>query len=116
MRDRVIVAAAVALAACADLDRRAAGVCGNGVREDPDEDCDAPASGTCNDECRLVCAVDTDCPGGSRCGGDGVCRFPAGRWHEVGLPLRESPFDLGFADVDGNGYLDIVGYDRQTFF
>ena len=105
-----------ATAACMDLSPRAAGVCGNGVLEEPMEDCDAPRSAACNDQCRLTCQVATDCPPAWACGADQLCERATGRWHEVGTPFPESALDMRFADLDGDGRLDVFGYDSRRLW
>ena len=122
-RAGLVATAIVALAAmngCMDLSPRAAGVCGNGVREDPDEDCDSPGDtapdAACNAQCRLVCQAQIDCPAGWGCGADHLCDRATGRWHEVGTTLPEHALDLGFDDLDGDGRLDLFGYDAHRLW
>ena len=128
MRRALIACGLAALAACHDLPDL--GTCGNGIVEQAyGEACDdRGASATCTATCELTCtssavvasyvAVGTDakgnpryCPDASyRCGVDGICRAPSGKFAPLADPL---PFDVGgspvLGDLDNDGLPDLVG-------
>jgi hypothetical protein len=93
--------------------------CGNKVLEPP-ELCDtfSEPGTTCgppetDGACRFVCDGGGTCPRGWGCGIDGLCREPAGRFSanpEV-YPFRAAL--LTIADMDGDGFEDVVGNDRS---
>jgi len=124
----------VTVAACHDLPDL--GTCGNGIVEQANgEACDDHgASATCTDKCELVCtssaviasykAVPTAggktgyCPDASyRCGLDGICRAPSGKFTLLADPL---PFDVAgspvLGDIDNDGLPDLVGTSPTSIF
>ncbi len=108
--------------ACHDFeDLEADGRCGNRVLEPRHgEDCDgatdlpgaacgAPSSSA---PCRYVCTDGAACPGGWGCGGDGVCRSPAGGFG----PPEVVPFaggHLSVGDADADGWTDLVAFNDR---
>ncbi|HTM21940.1 MAG TPA: VCBS repeat-containing protein, partial [Kofleriaceae bacterium] len=119
---RLVAAALLLCAGCADLPDVESGTCGNLV-VDFDEDCDGFTSmgeGTAcgapdgDNACFFVCDAESGsiCPDGWGCGGDGRCRRPSGFFVEAtGSPYRFAVQDFDIADVDGDGNADLVGND-----
>lgn len=130
------VAATTALAAalaagCHDLpDPR---TCGNRITEEANgEACDDGPIGSdaCTPACALLCTETafTDayvevgpkqfCPGVEfRCGGDGLCRAPSGRFAELSDAL---PFNIGdrptTGDVNNDGLADLIGTSTTSLY
>jgi hypothetical protein len=118
----VIMAAALGafLAGCTKVPDLNPGNCGNRVVED-DEDCDGFAgqglecgAPDTENECSFTCDPDAlmaACPPDWQCGRDARCRQPTGTFDvERTTTLQFSVDDeLAVGDIDGNGYLDIVG-------
>ncbi len=123
---RVLVATLLASVAggCSALPPIDAGVCGNRVL-DITEDCDTfsehggatecGAPDTAN-ACHFICDAtgDLECPDGWRCGLDGRCRRPLGRFSSepqvFSFPVDH--FEIG--DVDGDRNLDLIGSTQST--
>jgi hypothetical protein len=125
MPTRLLVAlmAAVLQSACLQLPGYGETGCGDsilGVEEDCDDrfavdgaTCGEPAS---EHACHYVCASDGSaiCPAGWGCGLDGRCYRPQPAFADPnpGMPL---PIDVSaVADVDGDGYADLMGHDDTT--
>ena len=119
-RAAVAATALFGFAACADLPRIGAQVCGNGVVEPP-ENCDtfAPdAASSCRPPgtvgaCHLDCRRRSDgsrpaCPAGWGCDPQGICLRPTGEF----VPLSEievgAAYSLLAGDFDGDGRADVV--------
>jgi hypothetical protein len=116
------------MAACADLQPAASGVCGNAV-VDADEDCDGHAvspGAACAPpgdahECRYVCAAHgqgaagttATCPPDFGCGFDGVCRQFTGAFVPASPPAAVSAFSLFplLIDLGGKPVLFVLGDD-----
>lgn len=101
----------VALVACSNLRQIQPGVCGNRV-VDPGEDCDAPGAAcgqpSSKHPCRFLCKTTSDCPKDYACGDDGVCREATGTFSRGPLVPAAQALSYSVADVDGDGYDDIV--------
>ncbi|HWN67201.1 MAG TPA: hypothetical protein VNM90_06150, partial [Haliangium sp.] len=121
MTRAVIMAAALGafLGGCTKVPDLDPGNCGNRVVED-DEDCDGFASPglecgapSTDNQCSFVCNPDDPapaCPTNWHCGRDARCRQPTGIFDvERTTTLQFSTEALAVGDVDGNGYIDIVG-------
>jgi len=134
MHRALIACGFAAVAACHDLPDL--GSCGNGIVEQANgEACDDHgASATCTATCELVCtssaviasykAVPTAdgktgyCPDLSyRCGLDGICRAPSGKFKPLANPLS---FDVAgspvLGDIDSDGLPDLVGTSPTNIF
>ena len=119
---RALLLLALPLTACDALEGIDRLRCGNGLIEaSANEDCDGLPSGSpyaCGapggeSACKLTCgeaAGDAPCPPGWACGGDGVCRAPSGHFDPPAV-VRIEGRPLRLADVDGDGYTDLVGQD-----
>ena len=110
--------------ACADLPVVDAGVCGNGIREDPEECdtyaepgqvCRAPGTvGACRYDCTAASGGEEACPNDpsnnlrSHCGLDGICRFTTGNYATWGEPLAIPAQSLRLGDFDGDGRQDLL--------
>ncbi len=105
----MLLASALALAACDNLETLERDQCGNTVIEDG-EDCDGAGLGdnACNEACRLSCTAEGACPAGWGCGADGLCRQPSSLFEALGNTLPFSAEHLSLADVDGDGRSDVV--------
>jgi hypothetical protein len=121
MTRAVIMAAALGacLAGCTKVPDLNPGDCGNRIVES-DEDCDGFAgqglecgAPDTENECAFVCNPNADavaCPPDWQCGQDRRCRQPTGTFDvERTSTLQFSAEDLAVGDIDGNGYIDIVG-------
>lgn len=95
------------------------GNCGNRIVEG-NEDCDgfAPAGLRCGEpgtstQCSFTCVPDDaepTCPTDWQCGRDGQCRQPTGTFAiESVATLQFATQELAVGDIDGDGYIDIVG-------
>ncbi len=111
--------------ACAPLPELTPNTCGNGVIEAleacdtypppayPDADCGSVA-GPEHQRCKIVCSPpgptgDSRCPLNWKCGADGVCRYPTGRFEPFGEPLELGEHDsFECSDVDGDSFEDLV--------
>jgi hypothetical protein len=100
------------------------GVCGNGVKEESaGEDCDGFAiEGTpCAapgepDACRLTCKEEPKaCPTNYKCGTDGLCRAPSGRFMIASATFEEDSERILVGDFDGDRAKDVmvVGANEQ---
>lgn len=133
------VLVALIAAACHDLPDL--GTCGNGIIEEANgEACDDGLdSDTCTPRCELRCTAEPAgeayvevataelplrdtaavyCPGARyRCGTDGICRAPSGRFEP---PAAALPFDVEgspvLGDVDNDGLLDLVGTSATNIY
>lgn len=123
MRLWLAACAAVATAACADLEDVAEGVCGNGVVE-VGEDCEADgvdadgAPTLCGElgganQCAFECSADVACPAGYACGTDLRCRQPGGMMI-AGPSLGFVADQLVLDDVDGDAFTDVVSAGGST--
>ena len=121
MTRAVIMAAALGafLAGCTKAPDLDPGKCGNRVVEDgedcdgfasPGLECGAPPSAN---ECSFVCQPNDPvpaCPTDWQCGRDQRCRQPTGTFdveRVTTLPFATQTLAVG--DIDGDGYIDIVG-------
>jgi hypothetical protein len=110
---------------CNDLPRVTGSVCGNGVTEPPDEECDtyAPEGQSCRapgmgveGACRFECSTQAKCPVGSACGVDGICRFFTGRYESWGGPLPVVAESIRLGDFDGDGRDDLLALGNTNSF
>ena len=120
----LVVAGLVGVASgCRDFDDPRLGECGNGILE-PDEGCDDSADASCGTPgtfaaCRLLCEPEDDeaCAEGQLCGGDGVCRTPAGAFAlEATRIEEEGAVWLRPVDLDGDGRSEILGTFEEPDF
>lgn len=119
--------ALVALVGCKDFEPVVEGYCGNGVVEPfANEYCDviprdagqgapvvgdAPRCGAPGTAlaCQFVCTeVGDTCPPRWACGRDGICRAPSGQF-ELLTTAAIPGAQIRVADVDGDGYDDVLG-------
>ena len=121
----VVLLGSIALARCAPLPPIAENECGNAAL-DPNEACDTyvAAGLTCGEagrphECRYLCDPGVDralaaCPTGEGCGLDGICRHPSGTF-ERPVVRGDGADELGAADLDGDGRVDLLSSKDQEF-
>ena len=117
MRGAALGFAALLLGACAELPAVTADTCGNNVVEgveecDGTEGCGAADSGNA---CSFVCdASGAGCPaeGGYQCGADQRCRVPTETF-AVGAVQTAGAYGTSAVDMDGDGALDLLGYDSR---
>jgi hypothetical protein len=123
----VVVLAALFVARCAELAALSPdGTCGNAILEEGEE-CDTfgvdgfrcgPSAGF--GACRYLCDLESgaSCPSGRRCGIDGLCRSPSGRFAPPltsSFALREELrglTGLELADLDGDRLVDLASLSR----
>ena len=112
-----------AINACMSFPPLDRGVCGNGVVEEgAGEDCDGfaiegiPCAGPKDpDACRLTCKEAEKCPDNYKCGSDGICRAPSGRFMVASATFEEDSERILVGDFDGDRARDVmvVGADEQ---
>lgn len=118
----LIVIISLAVAACQSLPNVDREECGNLVL-DRDEDCDGTSqfgdNTACGEpetenECAYICDAENAivCPQGWACGSDQRCRRHSGLFEPAeGSPHRFDVDTFAFADLNGDGKLDVIGQD-----
>jgi len=120
-----LVLVAITSTGCADLSDVNESGCGNLVLNE-NEDCDGFSAfgdgttcaepGTAN-ACFYICdaAEQATCPEGWGCGADHRCRRPSADFFEADTsPWRFSVDKFEVGDVDGDGYVDVIGNNLAT--